>query len=342
MPRTSPTTVGQPGGFVVSLDFELHWGVREFPIEPRRPALLAARRAVPALLELFEEFDVAATWATVGMLFAETRGEMRRFFPSELPTYVDTRLNPYDQKIGEDEKEDPLHFAPSLIRSIQRCPNQEIASHTFSHYYCWEPGQKLSQFRADVRSAVDIAAAKGVTIRSIVLPRNQIRADYVSILPEFGIRAYRGVPRGNMWKPGPVSEQCSAARRLSRLLDAYVNLAGSGVFHWPRNQEPNMPCDIPASCYFRCHDAAPDWARPLHIARITTGLREAARQGRVFHLWAHPEDFAIRMDESLAGLRQILQVFRDERQSRDMRSLTMSQAAPFAQPELRNQLLTLA
>jgi len=330
---------GRAGGLVISLDFELHWGVWEFPLEPRRAALLGARRAVPRLLDLFEEFEVAATWATVGMLFAETREEMRKFFPSERPTYTDTRLNPYEQEIGQGEEEDPLHFAPSLIRSIRARPRQEIGSHTFSHYYCHEPGQKLSQFRADLKSAVAIAEARGVAIRSIVLPRNQVRPDYVAVLPEFGIRAYRGVQPGYMWRPGPFAQQRSLIKRLSRLLDAHVNLSGSGVFDWPNTETPRTPCDVPASRYFRCYDAAPGWTRQLHVARATAALRKAAHRGQLFHLWCHPEDFGAHPREGLAALRQVLEAFRDERQNRGMRSVTMSEAAGCTQMELEARLL---
>jgi len=319
---------------VISLDFELHWGVREFPLEPRRSALLQARRVVPRLLDLFQEFEVAATWATVGMLFAETRQEMQQYFPGEMPSYTDARLDPYTQPVGADEEEDPLHFAPSLIRAIQRRPRQEIGSHTFSHYYCCEPGQKLSQFKADLKSAVAIAAARGVAIQSIVLPRNQVRSDYVAVLPEFGIGAYRGVQRGYMGryicKAGPFAQQRSPVRRAGRLLDAYLNLSGAGVFPWPDPANPagdiDFPSNVPASRYFRC-DPTPAWAHRMQIARIAAGLRQASEHGQIFHFWGHPEDFATNMEDSLATLRQVLKVFRSEREARGMRSLTMSEAA---------------
>ena len=59
------------GALVISLDFELHWGVRDKrPVDgPYRENLLGAREAIPQMLDLFEEFGVAATWATVGFLF---------------------------------------------------------------------------------------------------------------------------------------------------------------------------------------------------------------------------------------------------------------------------------
>ena len=85
------------GALVISLDFELHWGVRDkcAPDGPYRENLLGARKAIPRILDLFEEFDVAATWATVGFLFAESRREREEFSPAVRPQYADQRLDPY-------------------------------------------------------------------------------------------------------------------------------------------------------------------------------------------------------------------------------------------------------
>jgi hypothetical protein len=81
------------GALVISLDFELHWGVRDksAPDGPYRENLLGARKAIPRILDLFEEFDVAATWATVGFLFAESRREREEFSPVVRPQYTDTK-----------------------------------------------------------------------------------------------------------------------------------------------------------------------------------------------------------------------------------------------------------
>src|SRR5437762_12519929 len=143
------------GALVISLDFELHWGVRDkCAVDGAyRGNLLGARKAIPRMLDLFEEFDVAATWAAVGFLFAESRREREEFSPRIRPNYEDSRLNAYAEMTGENEHSDPLHYAGSLIRQIRSRAKQEIASHTFSHYYCLEPGEMREAFAADLRSA---------------------------------------------------------------------------------------------------------------------------------------------------------------------------------------------
>ena len=57
----------QPGLFVVSLDFELAWGIRHLPwMHSYMPNLIGARSAVRSLLTTFKEYEIHATWAVVG------------------------------------------------------------------------------------------------------------------------------------------------------------------------------------------------------------------------------------------------------------------------------------
>ena len=188
------------GALVISLDFELHWGVRDHTtVDGYRENLLGVREAIPAILDLFAKRSIAATWATVGFLFGETRKELERHFPRLLPTYANERMSPYAAmgEIGDDEKSDPFHYAPSLVRAIAKTPRQELATHTFSHYYCLEPGQTAAQFEADLEAAAKIGEPFGDTCRSIVFPRNQLAPEYLDVLRRRGVLAYRS--NGTHW-----------------------------------------------------------------------------------------------------------------------------------------------
>lgn len=159
------------GQFVISLDFELLWGVRDHADrDSYGKNVLGARTAVPKMLELFAENGISATWATVGFLFCETKEELMASLPSEQPTYSNPRLSnfSYLDEVGKDERSDPYYFAPSLISEIQQTPGQEIGTHTLSHYYCLEDGQSLSAFEADIVAARKLADARGIALRSIV------------------------------------------------------------------------------------------------------------------------------------------------------------------------------
>jgi peptidoglycan/xylan/chitin deacetylase (PgdA/CDA1 family) len=83
------------GMLVISLDFELHWGVRDKRrIEDYRENLLGARAVIPRLLDLFARYDIHATWAAVGFLFFRNRTELMRGLPTEIPQSTNKKLSP--------------------------------------------------------------------------------------------------------------------------------------------------------------------------------------------------------------------------------------------------------
>lgn len=313
------------GALVISLDFELHWGVRDkCPMDGSyRENLLGARKAIPRILDLFEEFEIAATWATVGFLFAESRREREAFSPATRPQYSDSRLDPYAQPTGEGERDDLLHYAPSLINQIARRRRQEIATHTFSHYYCLEPGETPEAFAADLRSAVAIAKHHGIDVRSIVFPRNQFRAGYERLLKDAGIVCYRGNEKNWMHRPRRHSEETLVVRG-PRLLDHYVSLSGSNVVPWNEIVQPDGLCDVRSSMFLRPYSVRRKSLESARLRRIAGGIQAAAEQRGIFHLWWHPHNFGTQTDENLDFLRSVLEVFSQCRKSHRMQSLSMA------------------
>jgi peptidoglycan/xylan/chitin deacetylase (PgdA/CDA1 family) len=316
------------GALVISLDFELHWGVRDkcAPDGPYHQSLMGARKAIPLILDLFEEFGVAATWATVGFLFAESRRERDDFSPAVRPQYADTRLYPYSEPTGENEDDDPLHYATSLIAQIAKRPCQEIATHTFSHYYCQESGETPEAFAADLAAAVAIAQRRGINVRSIVFPRNQFRTGYEELLKNAGLVCYRGNEPHWMYRPRPRSQETLAVR-APRLLDHYLPLSGSKVVRWDEVLRPNGLCDVRSSMFLRPYSTQRQSLEPIRLRRIAGGIRAAAEQRGIFHLWWHPHNFGANTAANLDFLRSVLEVFSSCRQRHDMRSLNMCDVA---------------
>lgn len=336
---STPQGVEGPGfgALVLSLDFELHWGVRDWspPGGSYTRNLFGAREAVPMMLRMFEEFDVAASWATVGLLFAETRSDFDRFRPPVLPAYADPSLSPYEEPVGEGESDDPLHYARSLVEMIKRTPRQEVASHTYSHYYCGERGQDETAFLADVRSAVGIARELGVELRSLAFPRNQVNVEYAELLRRNGFSAYRGTQGGWLYR-SPAMEGFGTVARVTRLLDSYLNIGGCPVPEWHQLRNVAGLCEIPASRFLRPYMPQLRHLEPLRMRRISNGMAKAAKSNGIFHLWWHPHNFGINIEENLAALRTVLDRFSRLRRDHGMRSMTMSEVAAqagFHEPE---------
>jgi len=312
------------GALVISLDFELHWGVRDFesPDSNYRGHLLGGRTAVAAMLEIFAEFEIAATWATVGFLFARSKADLEKYQPDVLPDYRQTALDPYNEPVGDGEAADALHFAPSLIEQIQKTPRQEIGTHTYSHYYCLEAGQSAESFAADLKSAVAIAESYGVSPASIVFPRNQHNRDYEEILLNHQIRCYRGNQTSWMYQVPANHNRKNPLYRAARIADAYLNLSGANTFKWEDVWRDDI-ANVPASFFLRPYSGKSRRMERLRLKRLTDSVEYAAKKGEIIHLWWHPHNFGVNLTENIEFLREILKIHRQCREKYAMESLSM-------------------
>lgn len=311
-----------PGKFVVSLDFELLWGVRDHATrESYGDRILGAREAVPQILDLFAKQDVRATWATVGFLFCEGREDLLASLPELRPSYTQSKLSNYAyiDEAGKDEASDPYYFAPSLIDQIAATPGQEIGTHTMSHYYCLEDGQSVVEFEADIDAAIAVASRRSITLRSIVFPRNQYDASHIAACAARGINLYRGNQRGWAYASTQGSGQ-TLTRRGVRFLDAYSGITGSHAFL----TQPGIVKDVPASQFLRPCAGRLSPLHPLHFATIRRNMTVAAKRGQNFHLWWHPHNFGVNTQTNLAGLSTILTHFKTLNKEYGMTSATMA------------------
>ncbi|HLY16473.1 MAG TPA: polysaccharide deacetylase family protein [Bryobacteraceae bacterium] len=312
--------------FLISLDFELAWGTWDGTVDAAyRGNILGARQAVPALLDLFQRYQVRATWAAVGMLLFDSRKELLRYLPDTRPVYAGG-IGPYRHlhEIGDDERSDPYHYALSLIRMILARDGMELGSHTFSHYYCLETGQTVRDFAADMESSV--AAAERLDARpvSLVFPCNQYAAEHLDTCSALGFRAFRGNAAGRMHAAGATGIQRSGPRRAARLLDAYVDLSGVGGV---------SPCaegrlvNLPSTRFLRPFCGSLRVLEPLRMKRIRNAMTAAAQAGSCFHMWWHPHNFGRNLGRNMRFLEDVLKHHLVLRERYGVMSVTMREAA---------------
>lgn len=312
---------------LISLDFELMWGVRDKrTTECYGENVLGVRKVIPSLLEVFEKYDIAATFATVGFLFAKNKEDLLAYVPDEKPQYSLARYSPYQNNyfstIGQSEANDLYHYGHSLIRMIQQSLKQEIASHTFSHYYCLE-NASLSSFEADMRSAKAIASSFGVDLKSIVFPRNQYSKQHIDICKKFGFIAYRGNQTSSIYDPRKNEEQ-NKRIRATRLIDSYLNVSGHHSFI-PGASDDIV--NIPASRFLRPYSGKLKFADGLRLQRIKSSMTYAAKNNEAFHLWWHPHNFGVNLKENLSFLEEILKHYQQLHHQYGMQSKTMKAIA---------------
>ncbi len=317
------------GRFVISLDFELHWGMFDKKsVDDYRENLDNTREVLTRLLDLSNKYGVRLTFATVGFLFAKNREELKRFAPTLRPSYVDKSLNPYLllDVIGDNETQDPYHYGRNIIENLRTENRHEIGTHTFSHYYCRAKHQSEAEFKADLIAAKNIAEPLQITLESIVFPRNQTQASYLGVCAENGIKSYRGNERSFAYRSQTYIPE--ALRKGLRFLDSYVNIFGHCTYDMVRLREHCSTClDLPSSRFLRPYSNKFKKLEPYKIRRIKKAMTYAAKKGNLFHLWWHPHNFGSNMKENFSNLESIYDHFQSLEHKYGFKSETMTSLA---------------
>ncbi len=313
------------GSFIISLDYELMWGVRDKrTIENYGDAIKGVKNSTKLTLALFRKYKVKATYATVGFLFHENKQELLNFIPEIKPSYKDSNLSPYtdiQNFLGENELSDPYYFGYDLVKEIRDEGQHELATHTYCHYYCLEPDQTPEQFEIDLHKAINIAEKKGVEIKSIVFPRNQYNNEYIDICKKNGIISYRGNEFHFIYKSGSGDKQ-TPLRRMLRLIDAYINISGYHCYKYSFIKK-EFPYNIPSSRFLRSYNKKLSYLESFKLKRIKSAMTHAAKNNLVYHLWWHPHNFGRNTQENIKMLDSILKHYSFLNEKYGFESITM-------------------
>ena len=324
------------GSFVISLDFELMWGMIDCSSKSGygQTNVKQVPTVINRLLELFERYGVHATFATVGMIMYRGKEELLKDLPlANHPSYDKYEMSPYENGYisGIAPEEESLFFQLGLIEKIKSTVGMEIGTHTYCHYYCWERGQNLCQFEEDIRKAVSVAEFHGLSLRSIVFPRNQVSSDYLAVCDKYGITSYRG--NAKCFFEQSTNRITTLKNRICRFLDSYINVGGNTDISYDDIDLTKKPMNIQASRFIRPYSARLRFFDGLRFRRIRKEMLHAARYGKLYHIWWHPHNFGMNIDENLRFIEQILEVYQDCQNRYGMQSFTMD--------EFRNHLINL-
>ncbi|XCF05104.1 DUF2334 domain-containing protein [Tamlana crocina] len=312
------------GKFVISLDFELHWGIFDVKeVNDYKENLNNTREAINMMLNLSDKYGIRLTFATVGFLFSKSKKELKQYIPEIKPSYSNEKFNPYRliDMIGINEIKDPYHYANDIVKRIASNKNHEIGTHTFCHYYCLEEGQDTTQFQADLIAAINIARDSGIKIESIVFPRNQVDHNYLKICANNGIKSYRGNENSKVFIP----KKMGYFPKALRLLDSYFNIFGYHTYHFDELLKDSKHClNLPSSRFLRPHNKKLMCLEPLKLHRIKTAMTHAAKNNKLYHLWWHPHNFGDNLNENLKTLNAIYEHFIKLNEKYNFESETMT------------------
>jgi hypothetical protein len=281
------------GILCISIDVELAWGMWDrLSPEYMENCLRLERAIVNRLLALFAEYEVMATWAVVGHLLRP-----RRDVPAD-------RL--------------PAWYAPDVVEAILRAqPRQEIGSHSFAHP-CY-PKLTPEQAAADLDAAASVHREHGLSFESFVFPRNQVA--HSALLARSGVRVCRTLDRG--WHTR-VAGWNRLMGRAANLVEKMLPLPAPTV---APHRGPYLT-EIEASMLLIGRNGPRRLVHPrVPVARAVLGMRQAIRQGRVFHLWFHPSNFYSDGETQFGILRSILDEARSQVRRGSLRIASMGALA---------------
>jgi peptidoglycan/xylan/chitin deacetylase (PgdA/CDA1 family) len=290
------------GVFTLSLDFELIWGTLDRGVETYREACEREHAyVVDRLLALLAEYEISATWCTLGHLFLEScaaRDGVKH--PEIVPPRHAWVADWFAQDPCGSEQTDPIFYGKSLVDRVVACEvPQEVGCHSFSHPIFGDPGCSRETAETELAECVRLARERGIEMQSFAFPRN--RVGHLDVLREHGFSVYRGPDpawyEDGRW-PRPV-------KRLGHLLDVVAARRPPVVL--PEEVLPGL-WNLPGSMiYFPMHGRRRHIPLSVRVARASKGLDAAARKRRVFHLWFHPTNLAFETDAMFDGLRRIFE-----------------------------------
>lgn len=317
------------GIFTISLDYELHWGVFDSKkLETYEKNIENESTSAIKMLERFEKFDIHATWAVVGFMFASNQAELVKIKKNiHLPKYENSRYNSYyliDNNVTIFRKP-YLYFAPEVVSRIVNSSGQELATHTFSHMYCKESGLTLQAFESDINAALEIAKKFNAEIKTIIFPRNQYTNDFLEKCKNLGITNFRGVESSFMYQTES-RDKTSYFNKLLRFSDSFLPISGNNTYSLAEIQKrSNIITDIPSSRFLRPYSKNLALFDNLKLNRIKNQMKYAAVNSKLFHLWWHPHNFGNDLNRNLLFLDRILEYYRFLNSTYGMTSLNMAE-----------------
>jgi len=310
------------GALVISLDFELIWGVFDkVRIEEKKEYFSNTLEVIPKILNLFEQNQISATWATVGMLLNHNWDEWNSNIPNILPNYQNSNLSPYQYgKQNQRLENEKYFFAPDLVSIINEALGQEVGTHTYSHYYCLEKGQDLNSFKEDIELALVLNKKFGIELKSLVFPRNQLNKDYLEVCGALGIKNIRSNPDVWYWDN---TQKDTLKNKVFRTGDAYFGFRNKSYLFQEEKFYKSGYNLQKASRLLRPHGSTAILNK-LKIKRIISEMEKAAKNNEVYHLWWHPHNFGNTPEENLKELELILNYFKLLKNKYGFKSMNMN------------------
>ena len=134
---------------------------------------------------------------------------------------------------------------------------------------------------------------------------------------------------------GITRDERTLGLRVARVADTYIDISGNRIVRWDEIPERNGLCNVRASRFLWPYKIGLKGLEQKRLKRLIDQVKLAAAEGAVFHLWFHPHNFGVHLEENLQVLEAILRAFAFGQERYGMRSLSMSAVADVVRDGIR-------
>ncbi|WP_323170957.1 polysaccharide deacetylase family protein [Natrialba sp. PRR66] len=305
------------GTIVLSLDAELGWGFHDEAVS--ESFLQDTRRNWRRLCELFDTYEIPATWAVTGHLFLNSCSTAHRNHPAGERCC---------QESVEGLAANDIWCGAELVREIETAAvDHEIAGHGFTHVHFDHERMDEEFATREIENCVQAAERRGHDLTSFVFPVNRIR--HRDTLEAHGFDCYRGT---NQLR----DSQSTLVRQLTKVSSAVVGKPTPPIVD-PYVDEYGL-VNVPASIYLFNFDA--EYKKPFSafgedpvVRQVKFGVDRVAGTDGVLHLWLHPHN--LQTPAHYQRLRSIIRYIDRRRRTDDVRVETMATVADRVRRESR-------
>lgn len=306
------------GSVVISLDAELGWGFHHDD-SVSEAFLRDTRQNWRRLRELFDAYEIPATWAVTGHLFLRSCTDSHRNHPA-------------GERCCQDPIEDLLateiwHGAELVDEIATADVDHEIAGHGFTHVHFDHDRMNDAFATREIENCARAATRRGHDLSSFVFPVNRVR--YRDVLADHGFDCYRGAnprrdARGTLMRQLTKVSSAAIGKPSPPIVDPYVDDHGL--------------VNVPASIYLFNFEATyrklfSAFGEDPVVKQVKSGIDRAARTDGVLHMWFHPHN--LRTRAHYRRLRSIAGYINRRRSTDDLRVETMGEVAERVRDERR-------
>jgi len=271
------------GQFTISLDTEIAWGKIDSGIkEQYYPLFENAKIVIERLVELFDKYQIPATWGVVGRLVESDP------FVSKLENFYEKQTD--ELLYNDDKRNKPANSYlryPELLDLLTNAKvEHDIGSHSYAHIVFNNirtiKGCKKETATEDFIAAQKVFSNNGLSPKSFIYPLNAI--GHTELLRENGFTCYRGDTISSF------ANYPAVLKKLLRQLELFFPICPETV---ETSIEANNLVCLPSSMHFKILHFGIKKYIPFSVIerKAVKGLNKAVDTQKCFHLWFHPFDF---------------------------------------------------